>query len=80
MEHIDSFGRVLDWGSQRSAVGNMSDYSYASNCSPMGREFDLCPVHTYVEIDPEIISSVILLPSTDSFKKGCCHLQAKVCV
>ena len=32
--------------------------------------------HTFVEIDHEIISTVILLPS---FKKGCCQLQAKVC-
>ena len=35
--------------------------------------------HTFVEIDHEIISTVILLPSADSFKKGCCQLQAKVC-
>ena len=35
--------------------------------------------HTFVEIDHEIISTVIFLPSADSFKKGCCQLQAKVC-
>ena len=35
--------------------------------------------HTFVEIDHEIISTVILLPFADSFKKGCCQLQAKVC-
>ena len=35
--------------------------------------------HTFAEIDHEIISTVILLPSTESFKKGCCKLQAKVC-
>ena len=35
--------------------------------------------HTFVVIDHEIISTVILLPSTDLFKKGCCQLQAKVC-
>ena len=35
--------------------------------------------HTFVEIDPEIISTVILLPWAESFKKGCCQLQAKVC-
>ena len=35
--------------------------------------------HTLVEIDHEIISAVILLPSADLFKKGCCQLQAKVC-
>ena len=34
--------------------------------------------HTFVEIDYEIISTVILLPSAE-FKKGCFHLQAKVC-
>ena len=35
--------------------------------------------HTFVEIDHEIISMVILLPSAESHKKGCCQLQAKVC-
>ena len=35
--------------------------------------------HTLVEIDHRIISTVILLPSADSFKKGCCQLQVKVC-
>ena len=41
----------------------------------------LIPVrsHTFEEIDHEIISTVILLPSADSFKKGCCQLQAKIC-
>ena len=41
----------------------------------------LIPVrsYTFVEIDHEIISTVILLPSADLFKKGCCQLQAKVC-
>ena len=35
--------------------------------------------HTCVEIDHEIISTFILLPSAESFKKGCCKLQVKVC-
>ena len=35
--------------------------------------------HTFVEIDHEIISTVIILPFAESFKKGCCQLQAKVC-
>ena len=35
--------------------------------------------HTFVEINHEIISTVILLPSADSLKKDCCQLQAKVC-
>ena len=37
--------------------------------------------HTFVEIDHEIISTVILPlpPSAESYKKVCCQLQAKVC-
>ena len=35
--------------------------------------------NTFLEIDHEIISTVILLPSAKSFKMGCCQLQAKVC-
>ena len=33
--------------------------------------------HTFVEIDYERISMVILLPSAESFKKDCCQLQRK---
>ena len=41
----------------------------------------LIPVrsHTFVEIGHEIISTVILLPFAESYKKGCCQLQGKVC-
>ena len=35
--------------------------------------------HTFVEIDRKIISMVIHPPSAESFKKGCCQLQVKVC-
>ena len=34
--------------------------------------------HTFVEIDYEIMSTVILLPSAESIKKDCCQLKAKV--
>ena len=34
--------------------------------------------HTFVEIDPETIFTIIF-PSAESFKKGCGQLQAKVC-
>ena len=34
--------------------------------------------HTFV-VYFEIISMVVLLTSTESFKKGCCQLQAAVC-
>ena len=41
----------------------------------------LIPVrsHTFVEIDYEIISTVILLSSAESFMKDCRQLQAKEC-
>ena len=35
--------------------------------------------HTFMEIDHEIISTVILLPSAEAFMNGCFQLQAKVC-
>ena len=35
--------------------------------------------HIFVEIDHKLISTVIHLSSTESFKKGCCQFQAKVC-
>ena len=35
--------------------------------------------HTFVVIDHGICSTIILLPSAESFKKGCCQLQAKAC-
>ena len=64
----------------RSAVSNCLATDACLTADPgVG---SLIPVlyHTFVEIDHEIISMVILLPSTDSFKKGCCcQLQAKVC-
>ena len=62
-----------------SAVSNMSANRCESDCRYRDREFDPRPVSYFVEIDREIISMVILLPSTESFKKGCCQLQAKVC-
>ena len=57
----------------RSAVGNVSGYRCVSDCRSRARS------HTFLEIDHEIISTVIHFPSADSFKKGCCQLQAKVC-
>ena len=35
--------------------------------------------HTFMENDHGLISTVILIPSAESFKKGCCQLQVKVC-
>ena len=39
----------------------------------------LIPTQSHTFVDHEIISMVILLLSAESFKKGCCQLQAKVC-
>ena len=57
----------------------MSGYRCEADCRSRGREFDPGRSHTFVEIDHEMISTVILLPSAESFMKGCCQLQAKVC-
>ena len=62
-----------------STVGNVSGNRCESDCRSRGREFDPGPVPSFVEIDHEIISTVILLPSAESFKKGCCQLHVKVC-
>ena len=35
--------------------------------------------HTFVEMDHVLTSTAILLPPAESFKKGCCQLQADVC-
>ena len=62
----------------QSAVVNVSGNRCESDCRSRGREIP-ARSHTLMEIDQEIISTVILLPSAESFKKGCCQLQAKVC-
>ena len=62
-----------------SAVGNVSGYRCESDCRSRGREFDPDRSQTFVEIDHEIIFTASLLTSAESFKKGCCQLQAKVC-
>ena len=54
----------------------MSGNRCESDCRSGGLEFD--PGPACVEIDHEIISTVILLRSAESFKKDCCQLQAKV--
>ena len=61
-----------------SAVGNVSGYRCESDCRSSGDKFDPCRSNTFLEIDHEIVSSDILLRLAESFKKGCCQLQAKV--
>ena len=63
----------------RSAVGTCLATDACLTADPGVASSIPARSHTFVEIDHEIISTVILLPSADSFKKGCCQLQAKVC-
>ena len=57
-----------------SAVDNMSGCRCVSNCRSGGLELDPGLVPYFCGDD-----MVILLHSPESFKKGCCQLQAKVC-
>ena len=50
----------------------------ATDSRSRGRQFDPGLFHTFMEIDDEIISTGIFLPSPETFKKGCCQLEAKV--
>ena len=62
----------------RSTVGNVSGYRCLT--ANLGvPSLILVQSHTFMEIAHEMISTVIILPSAESFKKGCCQLQAKVC-
>ena len=51
----------------RSAVSNVSGYRCVSDCRSRGASSIPVRSHTIVEIDHEMISTVILLPSADSF-------------
>ena len=44
----------------------MSECRYLSDCRSWGCKFDPDRSHTFTKVDHEIISTVILLPSTDS--------------
>ena len=57
----------------------MSGYRCVSDYWSRGHEFYPGPVLYFHGIGHEIISLVITLPSSESFKKGCCQLQAEVC-
>ena len=55
----------------------MSDYKCLSDCRSGVAGLIPARSHTFLEVDHEIISMVILLSSANSFKKGCCQLQEK---
>ena len=53
-------------------LGNMSD------CRSRGLKFDPAQSHTFMEIEREIISTAILLPSADSRRVVVIYLQKYV--
>ena len=54
----------------RSAVGNVSDYRCESDCRSRGRKFDAARSNTFVEIDHEIVSSIIFLRLAQIIQEG----------
>ena len=60
----------------RSAVSNVSGYRCMSDCRSRVASSLPAQSHIFVENDHKIISTVIIRPSAESFKKGCCQLQA----
>ena len=59
-KHLFTYFCMMYLTGLSSSVGNMSD------CRSRDREFDPCQVPYFREIGHEIISTAILLPSSDS--------------
>ena len=59
-EHHLELLSLINAAQARSAVGNVSGNKCESDCRSRGREIDPAWSHTFVEIDHEIISTVIL--------------------
>ena len=76
--HITETNNLVGTG-QHSADGNVSGYRCILAADPGIASSIPARSDTFVEIDHEIISIVILQPSAESFKKGFCQLQEKVC-
>ena len=70
---VEMPGRVAQSVTYLATDAYLTDYPGVASLIPVRP-------HTFVEIDREIISTVILLLSADSFKKGFCqlHVQVKV--
>ena len=76
-----SYGRIT---CASTAIRNTCPMKKQNQCVSITRVLRVIPkVVVKLFVSPldesEIISMVILLSSADSFKKGCCQLQAKVC-
>ena len=70
---------ILQQTRLRSTVRNVSGTGVSLTADPGVKSSIPARSHTFVDIDREIISTVNILPSTESFKKGCCQLQVNVC-
>ena len=72
VQFTDQWGQVAQFVTCLATDASLTaDPGVASSISALS--------HTIMEIDYEIISTVILLPFAESFKKDCCQLQSKVC-
>ena len=85
-EHLYSLTRALAAGTHQVGVPGRVAQSVTCLVTDVSLTADpgvasLIPArsHTFKEIDHETVSTVILLPSAEAFKKGFCQLQAKVC-
>ena len=83
-----TFDIELKTGKNETAISSRFPLAQAVRCLATDASLTADPgvaslipaqAHTFMEIDHEIISTVILLPSDESFKRGCRQLQAKVC-
>ena len=79
--HVTSHKLIVssfDITGSRSAVGKVSATDVSLTAYPGFVSSIPAWSYTFVEIDHEIISTLIILPSAESFKKGYYQLQAKV--
>ena len=76
---MEAFDRFIFYQNYRQRYAVIPITTVRGPCMLVGIYLKPVRSQTFVEIDCEIISTAILLPSADSFKKVCCQLQAKVC-
>ena len=67
---------ALVWPNRHN--GNLKKHTHDTEALWDRAELDPVRSNTFEEIDHEIISTVILLPSADSFKKGCESMCTKL--
>ena len=75
--NVHNLYRAATYTRPRSAVGNVSGKRCESDCRSRVTNLISAWSITFVKIDHEIISTVILLPSAESFKKGVVSYKGK---